>query len=199
MSLRFAAPGATLLAMLSVYLFSVLVGGVLLAMSIAGSDHGHSDADIGHHGHFGDNPVKFLSLRTLTYLLFVFGGVGSVLSWAWKNDSPILTFALSAVSGLGMAALVSASFAWLSRTDSGSRDSEESFVGLQGTVVLPIASGGLGKVLVQRGNRTYELLARPLDGDASGVSGWKSVVVVEMNRGTALVAPLDEPALTEST
>jgi hypothetical protein len=70
-------------------------------------------------------------------------------------------------------------------------------VGLQGKVVLPIGAGGLGKVVVQRGGRTYELIAKPLDSSATGIPNWKAVVVVEMKRGTALVAPLDEPVLLQ--
>jgi hypothetical protein len=53
--------------------------------------------------------------------------------------------------------------------------------------------------MVQRGNRSYELVARPLDAAASGIPHWKSIVVVEMNRGTALVAPLDEAVLQEGS
>jgi hypothetical protein len=62
-------------------------------------------------------------------------------------------------------------------------------------VVLPIAVGGMGKVVVHRGDRAYELLARPLDASSTDSLDWTSVIVVEMIRGTAVVAPLDEPNL----
>jgi hypothetical protein len=178
----------------------VLVGGVLLAVAaFGGGHHGHDHSfDHGHHhGHDGDSASKFLSLRTLTYFLFVFGGVGSALSWAGMNRWLALPIALT--MGVGVGGMVGYAFRYLARTDSGARAGEESFVGLQGTVVLPIGQGGIGKVMVQRGDRSYELVARPLDSDASGIQNWKSVIVVEMNRGTALVAPLDEPALQEGS
>lgn len=183
--------------MLPLYLFSLLVGGALLALSFVGSGHGDTDVIEGH-GH-GDDAGKFLSLRTLTYFLFVFGGVGGALSWSWNDAASALVFALATLAGLGVAALVTATFAYLARTDSGAASPEDSFVGLPARVVVPIAVGGMGKVLVQRGDRAYELLARPLDASSARSMDWTSVVVVEMSRGTAIVAPLDDPTLLEDS
>ena len=176
--------------MLGLYLFCLLVGGVLLAISLTGADQG---ADDGVEA--GDNPVKFLSLRTITYFLFVFGGSGSAMSWWWKSAGALPVLTLSLLAGLGVAGLVAATFAYLARTDSGLGSPESSFVGLPARVVLPIAVGGMGKVLVHRGDRAYELLARPLDASSTDSMDWTSVIVVEMSRGTAVVAPLDEPNL----
>lgn len=182
--------------MLSLYLFSVIVGGGLLVFSLSGHGdaHGH-DVGGGHGGHDAtdSNAFKFLSLRTLTYFLFVFGGVGATLTWTWKGAA-LLVALLAMVSGLGVGALASAAFQYLRRTDSGNRESEESFVGLTGRITLPIAPGGLGKVLIQRGDRSFELLAQPLDTNTAP-SKWKSVVVVEMKRGTAIVSPVDDTTL----
>lgn len=181
--------------MLPLYLFSVLVGGALLAVSMMGSDHIDGDIDMGHHGQNSDNAAQFLSMRTLTYFLFVFGGVGTALSILSKSTGWFGILATAALSGLGVAALVAATFRYLSRTESGGSQSDDSFVGLSGRIVLPIAHGGLGKVMVHRGDRTYELLARPLDPASGDPASWTSVVIVEMSRGTALIAPLDEPTL----
>lgn len=186
--------------MLSLYLFSLLVGGVLLAVAAFGGDHGHHHGADLHDGHLhGEGVAKFLSLRTLTYFLFVFGGVGAALSWGWKGVGSLVVFPIALVAGLAVGGLVGFTFRYLARTESGARDGEDSFVGLSGKVVLPIGERGMGKVLVQRGDRVYELTAKPLDASAEGSMSWKSVIVVEMNRGTALVAPLDETALTEGT
>ena len=185
--------------MLSLYLFSLLAGGGLLIAGMFGGDHhghdAHVDHGVSHVGGHG-NAAELLSLRTLTYFFFVFGGVGSVLTWRWDVGG-ILIFALALLTGLGVAAITAASFGYLRRTDSGGRDSEDSFVGLSGRVVVPIQTGAMGKVQVMRGDRTFELLARPLDSDAGDVSNWKSVIVVEMSRGTALVTPIDDPLLKE--
>ena len=186
--------------MIPLYLFSLLVGGgLLLAGTVGSGDHVH-DGDVDHVAHEGGhgNAAEFLSLRTLTYFLFVFGGIGSVLTWKW-DAAGILIFALAAVAGLGVAAIAAASFGYLRRTDSGSRDSEDSFVGLSGSVVVPIEGGRVGKVQVVRGDRTFELLARPFNDNADDMSSWKSVIVVEMSRGTALVTPIDDPLLQQGS
>ncbi len=188
--------------MISLYIFALLVGGgLLIASTIGSSDHGHDSKfsdDTGHHDGGHGNAAQILSLRNLTYLLFVFGGVGAALTW--KSGIPSMLILLVAVlAGLAIATVAAASFGYLRRTDSGGRDSEESFVGLAGRVVVPIGSGAIGKVQVVRGDRTFELLARPLDSQAGGISDWKSVVIVEMKDGTALVTQLDDPMLQQDS
>lgn len=181
--------------MFSLYLFALIVGGGLLLFSLfSGSDHQHDGFDdVGDHGSAGE----WLSLRTLTYFLFVFGGVGAVLSRSWHAVAAPLVLLVAAASGLAIGGTVAAAFSWLRRTDTTNRDSDDSFIGLSGRMTLPFGAGGAGKVLVTRGDRTFELLARPYDRASSPPSAWNHVIVVEMERGTALVAPLDDPAVRE--
>lgn len=184
--------------MFTLYLFSLIIGGGLLAFSVFGGHDSHHDVGhVGHHDFHGHNPVQWLSLRTLTYFLFVFGGVGAILTKTWNAATMPLVLLLSVAAGVGLGWLVGMAFNYLRKTDSGASDSDDTFVGLPGSVTLPIGSGGMGKVLVQRGDRTYELLARPLDAAAKGASKWKSVIVAEMKGGTALVTPSDDPAYKE--
>lgn len=184
--------------MFAVYLFALLVGAGLLAYSLVG----HSDADSAHVGHDAgnghpDNAVQWLSLRSLVYSLFVFGGVGAILSKSWPPAGAPLVFLVAIVAGLGIGALVSIAFGFLRRTSSGERESDDSFVGLTGQMTLPIGASGIGKVRVTRGDRTFELLARPFDPSRGDPTSWKSVVVVEMNRSNAIVAPSDDPRVRE--
>lgn len=179
--------------MLTLYLFSLLVGGGLLLFSLLGGDAGEADSDaLG-----GDNPWQFLSLRTLTYFLFVFGGVGAILSWAWTAAAAPLVLLLALGAGLGVGTLASLAFRYLRRTESGGMESEDSFVGLAGSVIVPVHRGSVGKILVRRGARAYELLARAYDTTSADPGGWTSVVIVEMNRGTAMVSPVDDSALPD--
>jgi hypothetical protein len=141
--------------------------------------------------------MQYLSLRTLTYFLFVFGGVGAVLTWSWTRAASLLVLPVAVAAGLLVAGLASATFGYIRKTGSGDRDSEQTFVGLTGRVSLAMGEGGLGKVLVHRGDRVYELLARPFDSATGGYAFGESVVVVEMDRGTALVTPIDAIALQE--
>lgn len=178
--------------MLSLYLFAVLLGGGLLLFSLLGGD---SDADVDAFD--GDNPMQYLSLRTLTYFLFVFGGVGAVLTWSWPRAASLLVLPIAVAAGVLVAGLVSATFGYIRKTNSGDRDSEQTFVGLTGRVSVAMGEGGLGKVLVHRGDRVHELLARPFDATTGAYPFGTSVVVVEMSSGTALVTPIDAIALQE--
>lgn len=182
--------------MFSLYLFALVVGGALLLFSLFGSSD-HSDADFSDDS--GHSPVQWLSIRTLMYFLFVFGGVGAILSRTWPPASAPFVFGIALLAGAGVGAAVSAAFAYLRRTDSGYRESDDSFIGLTAHVTVPFGPGRPGKVLVSRGGRTFDLLARPYDRatGAKPLTDWKDVIIVEMTRGTAIVAPLDDPAVRE--
>ena len=183
--------------MFSLYVFSLIVGGGMLLFSLFGGHDGDGHGHVGHDTH-GHDAFKFFSLRTLTYFLFAFGGVGAILSrsWSWAAAPVVLVVAM--IAGLAVGGAVSLTFGYLRRTESGARESEESFVGLTGRVTVPISAGsGMGKVLVERGGRTFELMARPLETAGQIPAKWKAVVVVEMQRGTALVMPADDPSVRD--
>jgi hypothetical protein len=177
--------------MFYVYLFSLIVGGGLLVFSFIGVDDLGDSPDAGAHG---DNPVQWLSLRNAMYFLFVFGGIGAILSRTWPSATAPLIAALAVGGGLAIGSLAGLTFNYLRRTESGYRTGDESFVGLPGRVTLPFGESGTGKVLVTRGTRTFELLARPFGAADGNAREWRDVVVVEIDRGTALVAPIDSTA-----
>lgn len=181
--------------MFSLYVFSLVVGGGMLLFSVVGQDV--DDVGDAHAGH-GHDAFKVLSLRTLGYFLFGFGAVGTMLAKLWSSAAAPLVFVVALGTGLAVGAAVSLVFRYLAQTESGVREGDESFIGLTGRVTVPISSGsGIGKVLIERGGRTFELMARPLETAEQPPAKWKSVIVVEMHRGTALVAPVDDPAVRE--
>lgn len=175
--------------MLQLFLFALVLGGGLLAVSLF-SDHG--DHDLAEHTGFAE-AFKVLSLRSLIYFLFTFGGVGTALTLAW-GGGPALTLILAAAGGLTISAVASLVFRYLRQTDSGEREGDQSFVGLPAHITVPIGTGGLGKVVVLRGGRKHELLARPFGHEegAKTAEQWTSVVIVDMKNGAALVAPVEE-------
>ncbi|HJR62646.1 MAG TPA: hypothetical protein VJ803_03030 [Gemmatimonadaceae bacterium] len=180
--------------MIALYIFSLVLGGGLLLLGIFGGEHDHDvSGDTDHH--LGG--MEIFSLRTLTYFLFAFGGVGVGLSLAAGGLWSGLILGAAALSGAAVAGVSAAVFGYLRRSGSGDRSGDTSFVGLTGKVLVPFSSTGLGKVQVQRGPRTIELAARPLESGEVPPHQWKSVVVVEMRGGTALVAPVDA-SLAES-
>lgn len=182
--------------MFSFYLFALIVGGALLLFSLFG-DSDHSDTDLGHDT--GHSPTQWLSIRTLTYFLFVFGGVGAILTKSWSPATAPIVLGIALLAGGGVGTAVSAAFRYLRRTDSGYRQTDDSFIGLTARVIVPLGPGRPGKVLVHRGDRTFDLLAQPYvrTEGATPLPDWKEVIIVEMTRGTAIVAPVDDPAVRE--
>ncbi len=178
---------------MSIYLFALVLGAGLLAFSMFGGD---ADGDVSGDlsGDADVEALRWLSLRSLSYFAFVFGGVGAVLSRFWPSATAPIVAVLAVASALGVSGIVNATFRYLKRTESGDRGSDDTFIGLSGRVTLPFGASGAGKVMITRADRTFELTARPFDDSHGDPSTWKQVIVVEMQRGTALVTPLDATA-----
>lgn len=231
--------------MVPLYVFSLILGGGFLAMSVFGDlfgghadvdvggadlggfdghlelgtggvdvdaggldlDAGHLDVDGGHlevdaahselHTDAGHLASKIFSIRTLFYSLFGFGSVGTLLTFAWSGN-PLLTAAFAALSGLTSGAVINAAFGYVKRSESGGLQSETSYSGLPGRVILPIRPMVPGRVVVEQGGRRVELRALPHPSGGGDPRTWKSVLVIEMEKGVARVAPIDEDMLLGS-
>ena len=192
--------------MMAVYLFSLIVGGGLLLLSLLGGEGGDVEIDgaleldgLGEAGEIGagDAPAaKIFSLRSLIYAVFGFGGTGAVLT-ALGMTGPF-TLAAAVVTGVLAGAMVSAAFGYLHRTDSGVKPGDDALEGLAGHVVLPMAENSPGAVVVIRGDRRIRLRALPHGTVHGDPSEWDRVVVVEVEGGVARVAPLEGDRLLDS-
>lgn len=209
--------------MLSIYIFSLVLGGSFLLVSLLGDAFG-ADADVDVDVDFepdfdfsdagealdaaeaaeaveaadagGTEALKIFSIRGLIYALFGFGAVGTLLTWLGEGDV-VWTLVAALVAGILTGGIVTALFNWLKATGESSRPGDGSFVGLTGRVTLPLADGSPGTVLVDRGARRIALRALPFEGAGTDPSKWRSVVVVEMRRGVARVAPVEEDLALE--
>jgi hypothetical protein len=219
--------------MIALYVFSLVLGGGFLGLSLLGDLFGgqgdidvsgdvgdfdagleahvdagmdaHVDAsmdghvDAGHggvaHGSASHAASKIFSIRTITYSLFGFGAVGTLLTVFRAGNAPVTTALLATGTGLASGALINALFAWVRRGESGLLGGDEDFAGHTGRVTLPIEGSG-GKILVEIAGREVELKALPhASALASGDPGrWSRVLVVEMDHGVALVAPVEGDA-----
>jgi hypothetical protein len=182
----------------ALYWFALVVGAGMYLFSLFADFTGHGDVDghgdtdfhAGDH-HHGGEAFKILSLRNATYFLFAFGVTGVGLNWLWGGGRGLLTALLALFLGTVGAGISGLAFGWLRKTDSGDLPGDSSWIGAQGHVTIPLSAGGTGKILVTRGNREHELLARPFDEEAGDPQQWAAVMVVEMRNGIALVAPND--------
>jgi len=204
--------------MLPVYIFCLVLGGGLLLLSLLGDVFGDAgsdldldisgdvsfeiegadigDADLDGHGGDASHASRILSIRTLTYALFGFGAVGTLLG-LFGSAAFVTTLGLALTGGFLSGALVTSAFRYLAITDTGAQASDDTFVGLAGSVTVPISTESAGAVAVQRGQRRISLRALPHESvRGQDPAAWTSVVVVEMEEGVARVAPVaDELSL----
>ena len=174
--------------MLTIYLFCLGLGGVLLATTFFGGDHDAPDdfGDFGH-GHW----QELFSLRNLTYFLFVFGAVGSLLSWYRGGRPGIFDLVLASATGLLVATIVHFTFRYIRDTDTADVSSDTKLLGRAALVTLPVGANGPGKIELSYGGQRVELLARLFerkDGTPDEIANGTEVVIVEMVAGTALVS-----------
>ncbi|MBT8397341.1 MAG: hypothetical protein HKO65_12995 [Gemmatimonadetes bacterium] len=163
-------------------------------------DAGHLDVDAAHaqlDADAGSFATKIFSIRTLFYSLFGFGSVGTLLTYVWSGN-PLITAGFAVFSGFTSGALINAAFGYVRRSESGMLQAEASYAGVQGRVTLPIRPEIPGRVVVVRGGRRVELRALPHPSAGGDPSTWESVFVVEMEKGVAQVAPIDEDMLLGS-
>jgi hypothetical protein len=187
--------------MTALYWFAVIVGAGLLLLSLAGDIFGDffggdvdvdvdTDVDAEGHGQHGDvQGFRILSTRNLTYFMFGFGTVGILLGWLTAGERPIVTAATATVLGIAAAAIAAVAFGYVGRTESGTMLNDRGWVGLVGEVIIPLSADSTGKILVARGGRQHELLAQPFERDPEAPAAWRSVMVLEMRNGIALVSP----------
>jgi hypothetical protein len=177
------------------------VGGIDVDVTGMDLDAGHLDVEAAHAGlqaDAGSLASKIFSIRTFFYSLFGFGAMGTLLTYTWSGN-PILTAAFAALSGVASGSLVNVVFGYVKRTESGLLQSEISYRGLSGRVTLPIRAEVPGTVVVERSGRRVKLRALP-HASAAGQgdpSAWRSVLVVEMVKGVARVAPIEEDMMLE--
>lgn len=193
--------------MLTAYIFCLVVGGGLLALSFFGDFlEGDVDAD-GALELEADVDVdadgldfaKLFSLRAIVYTLFGFGAAGAVLHAIWGGGRPGLTAAVAGGMGLASGALINTVFGYLKRTESGTMEGEDSLIGLSGEVRMEITEGGIGQVRIDSGSRQFRMRARADDLEDAGIAleAGRPVVVVDVKQGVAIVAPIDVKLLED--
>ena len=180
--------------MLSVYIASLLFGGVLLGGSILGGHGdggghelgpvGHGDGPGGHdHDHQSNNRLPFLSLRFWAFAIAFFGLTGMALTIAGTLGAitPVVAGAVGLGCGLASARVLRS----LTRNSVGLLGDANAHVGREARVLLPLSRGQRGKIRLQIGGTSTDLVAET-EGDAALVPG-ESALVVGIRGNVALV------------
>jgi hypothetical protein len=198
--------------MLPLYLGALGLGGVLILASVVlgGGDHDSDahgdvdhDADLDHdhdhdhdlaHGHgdaahgvehaAGAGPwLPFLTMRFWTFALATFGLTGALLTLL--DFSQLIAAPVSTVMGLGLGTGISWGFRQLRLSSPTGSTGMRNLAGRDGTVLLPISPGGLGKVRLLIDGQYVDVPARTRDAHKLGLK--QSVIVVEVIDGVAEV------------
>lgn len=170
--------------MTGLYLFCLIVGlPLLLWMAFAG------DADGGDGIGFdvdGDGPMAPIPLSAIAFFLATFGAIGVVGD---LTDTPF-GITLLAAAGLGVAAGWGsrALIRWVGSSEASSEVADHELEGTIAKVALPVSAEHRGKIILDIAGAREQMTAAPADG--STIDAGERVVVVRIEQGVALVAPL---------
>lgn len=188
--------------MLTAYIVSAIVAGVLILVSALGAHHdtgaGH-DSDFGSHdivpGGHGDADhgiehelgawVPFFSIRFWTYFAAAFGLIGLLLTGLnVATDTTALILAI--VGGLATGLSVAYTMRWFRRVSATTSASAADLLGKEARVLVGLRQAQLGKVRVEAKGELIDLLATA-EGDKEIEVG-EQVVVISIDGNQAKVA-----------
>jgi hypothetical protein len=158
--------------MLSVYLFSLVFGGVLLGVSVFfgdGNAHGEGvDLEANSHGDVHGTVDGFVSIlasvRFWTFFTAFFGACGAIMThFGFANT--VVTLAVSLMMGGGIGLTVAKIFRYLQTSQSNSLASSTRFVGQIAKVTVSVSKDKLGQVRLMTATGPRDLLATTPTGD----------------------------------
>lgn len=192
--------------MFGVYLFSAVVGWLLVAFFLVSGgdtdfDAGSFDADIDLGGDADldidaapggviDLLLSYISLRSVVFFLAFFGLTGIVLDALGTNA--LITAVAASGTGFFAATVNNTLIGYIQRTGASSDVRNRTIAGNAAEVVLPIAVGRKGRVAVEVGGQRIYLVATPYTTDAGeAFEVGETVVVIEVDRDGAKVARME--------
>jgi membrane protein implicated in regulation of membrane protease activity len=197
--------------MTGVFAFAAIVGWpFLLFFVFFGGEGGDVDADIdvdfdadldvevgeavvggGLGGGIAAAVLSLLSFRSIVFFLAFFGATGLILT-ALSTGS-VVALVVAIALGLFAASLNNRIFRYLKSSSVGTEVSDRSLSGAVGRVTVPISVTSKGRITCEVESRTINLTAVPFDAkEESEFAIGESVVVVEVNEGTARVSSFRE-------
>lgn len=169
--------------MLIVYAVSALVAGVLVLLSLFGSDH-DSDVDTGDHDTAGDFWLPFFSLRFYTYFFAGFGATGLLLHFLTQTNpitSAWISGAVGLISGLGVSILIRI----LKVTETSGSANERDVLGKEGKVMVAIRGSNPGQIRCTVRGDIIDFTA--FTEEPGAIEAGETVLVVAMENGKAQV------------
>lgn len=168
--------------MTGLYLFCLLVGApLLLWMVFVGDSDGGDGLSLD-----GDGSMTVIPLSAIAASMATFGGIGMIGNLTDTNFAVTLVVALTVALLLGYGA--HRLFKWIKAPGATSEVTDAEFEGKIARVSLPISQEFKGKIIVDAAGAREQLTAAPVDGSSLAVG--EPVVIVRIEAGVALVAPM---------
>lgn len=149
------------------------------------------DLHAGWAGGLGETLIGILSFRSVLFFLAGFGATGLALGAIW-NSIAALPWAI----GVGFVGAYFNSWLmrWIKSGGGSSAVGRAEMTGAPGHVVVPVEPGARGKVAIEVDGQPIYVVARHFnERTASQLTVGEKIVIVDMDeRGTALIARLDE-------
>jgi membrane protein implicated in regulation of membrane protease activity len=134
--------------------------------------------------------LSFLSFRAVAFFAAFFGLAGLLLTWI--DTGTVLALVLSIGIGLFAFWLNGMLLRYLKSSSSDSSIRDQHVAGSPAVVTIPIRPGHRGRVAVEaRGHRLVYTAAPYSSSDDGTYEVGTAVVIVEIEGGTAMIAPLD--------
>ncbi len=183
--------------MLYAYLFTTILGGILLGTSLVAGDHhaggGGHDAAHDVDGHQGG--LNLLSLRLWTYVLAFGGATGlclTLLGAAGVALTGVVAGAVGLTAGVAAQTVIRRALAG----GQGGTVRTDELVGHSAEVLVPFGRGATGTVRLIAKNSTVDLLAICEDGEGE-LGAKEEVLIIGMKDGCAIVTR--NPATTKQS
>jgi membrane protein implicated in regulation of membrane protease activity len=132
---------------------------------------------------------SILSFRSIVFFTAFFGVAGLV--FGFLGYGTVVT-AITAVA-LGVIAALANSMLWglLKASETTSQVRERNLQGRPATVTVPVGGGRRGRIRMELSGQPIYMVAETFEGDEV-IGPGRSVVVIQIERGVAVVAPLPE-------
>ena len=164
----------------AVYVLMLAIGApLLLWFAFAGDAEGEGLGD-------ADGPLAVIPLSSIAFVMAFFGLTG--LIGGATGAAAALVLVAAVIVGVGAGVVNSAAFAWLLRHSNSSDIADAELEGAIANVALPISETQRGKIIVTKAGAREQMTASPVDG--STIDQGERVVIVRVDEGVALVAPL---------
>ena len=177
--------------MLTLYLLSLVLGGLLVGVSIFGGGDLDADVEIDTAGEAAGEGVtaaaRFLSLRNAVFFVAFFGLTGTLLTLIGMPDLVTPVFAVT--TGVIAATALHHVMEHLERNETGRLPGTGELEGSSARVVIDIDTARAGKVAVRHHGQIEQIVARSHpDAEAGRFGHGEEVVIVQVVDGIAWVA-----------